>query len=623
MSFYALSNALLFLLIIPLVIFYFLKLRRPRVGVSSLVLWQQVLQDNRVNSPFQKFKRNLLLLLQLLVLLALVLAAMQPFWVGRDAKLDRLPILIDCSASMAALDKEGGVSRFDAAKTRVRDMIDRMTSEQEYCLISYSRSARKAQGFTNNKKLLRDALDGIEIEDVPSDIEDALRMAQSLARAVSFDTVMILSDGNFPPRADFEMSFNKIDYQKLAPAGTNLGITALNARRAGEENWDVFVQVESSTDGEGSAMLTLTQDETEVGKESITLAKGGSQRLMFRVRGDKPSAVQAILSPDQFDALASDNLAFLELPRSRPVSVFVAPSLISYRHALRSIKGLRVYPDEGKPDASEYDLLITDRAEDLAIEARTAFCIGVVPGDLQKLISVEPKGSAVVDWRRNSPLLQHVELAEVLIADQPQKQETTQDTDFETAGYEIIAHGHRGPLIVEKRDKEKLRYFALFHTDRSTLPYRVGFPILVSNLIGVSMREAGIAEAAAARTGVLPPVPLSPERTYVVEDPRGGKREEKTDVAGQLTGIPASRVGRYIIHDGGVARARVGASLLSASETQLAGVEEIQFNAGLSQKANTIVPKTDKPLWFGLSLLAFCVVLVEWWYYQRRPGGKI
>ena len=106
-AFTSLSSAWLFLLIVPLVVFYFLKLRRPRVEISSLVLWRQVLSDQRVNSPFQRFKRNLLLLLQLLLLALLVLAAMQPFLRRETGRAHRLPVLIDVSASMAALGQGG------------------------------------------------------------------------------------------------------------------------------------------------------------------------------------------------------------------------------------------------------------------------------------------------------------------------------------------------------------------------------------------------------------------------------------------------------------------------------------------------------------------------------------
>jgi Ca-activated chloride channel family protein len=181
-GFHALSMAWLFALLAPLVAFYFLKLKRPRQDVSSLALWQQVINDQRVNSPFQKFKRNLLLLLQILLLTLLVLAAMQPFLQARPDRLKRLPILIDCSASMAALDKPGGQSRLDAAKEKVRKLIDGMSPDQEYCLVAFARTARKVVGFTNNKRVLLDGLDEIAVEDVTSEIEDALRMAQALAR---------------------------------------------------------------------------------------------------------------------------------------------------------------------------------------------------------------------------------------------------------------------------------------------------------------------------------------------------------------------------------------------------------------------------------------------------------
>ena len=41
MSFSSLSSAWLFGLLVPLIVFYFLKLRRPRQLVPSLVLWRQ------------------------------------------------------------------------------------------------------------------------------------------------------------------------------------------------------------------------------------------------------------------------------------------------------------------------------------------------------------------------------------------------------------------------------------------------------------------------------------------------------------------------------------------------------------------------------------------------------
>src|SRR5260221_998438 len=230
-GFTSLGNAWLFALLVPLIAFYFLKLKRPRVAIPSLVLWRQVLNDQRVNSPFQRFKRNLLLLLQILVLALLALAAMQPFLRREAARAHRLPVLIDVSASMGALDRAHGNSRLDEVKRRLRERIDALLPDQEMCLVAFGKTARRLTPFTNNHRELREALDGLAVEDVPSDIEEALRLAQALGRTEPFDKVLLLSDGNLPTQANFELPF-QIDFEKTAPGGSNFGIVALNARRA-------------------------------------------------------------------------------------------------------------------------------------------------------------------------------------------------------------------------------------------------------------------------------------------------------------------------------------------------------------------------------------------------------
>ena len=71
-GFSTIANVWWLLLLVPLLVFYFLKLKRPCVEISSLVLWQAVVNDQRVNSPFQKFRRNILLWLQMAVLIQLI-----------------------------------------------------------------------------------------------------------------------------------------------------------------------------------------------------------------------------------------------------------------------------------------------------------------------------------------------------------------------------------------------------------------------------------------------------------------------------------------------------------------------------------------------------------------------
>ncbi len=620
-GFQALSHLWLLSLLAPLVLFYFLKLKRPRAEIPSLVLWRQVLSDHRVNSPFQKFKRNLLLLLQILLLLFLVLAATQPYWRGGPGKQRRLPVLVDCSASMGALDKPGGVSRLDEAKRRVREMIGGLASDQELCLISFDNAPRKLTGFTNDKRLLRNALDRIEVADVPGDLEPALRLVQALGRSEPFDEVLLFSDGNFPPRVNFDLSF-KLNFQRLPPAGPNLGITALSAQRAVAGGWDVFVQIEGSADAEGNASVELFQDGNSIASERVTIARGHAQRMVFQVGGDHASALRVRLTPEGFDSLAADNTAYLDLPESRPLRVFVPKSLVTYRLALQGIQGIQLFPQETSDEASgAFDLVMSDRPPDMDIAARTRLSVGFIPPELQRFIELGTNASSVVDWRRDAPVLQHVQLADLAVLDQPRFAAGAGEGDLENAGYEVLIYGQRGPLLVRRQDSDGLRLALLFHTDRSTLPYRVGFPIFVANVVQAALEQAGLAEALANRTGVLPPLTLAPAGRYQIQTPGQTIEAATADDHGILSGVAAPRVGYYSISENGVPRRRVGAGLLSPGETSLAGVAQIQFNEELQVAAAAAVVKTDWPLWPVLLLVALGVLLVEWWFFQKKPGG--
>lgn len=620
-GFQTLSHLWLLALLVPLVAFYFLKLKRPRIEIPSLALWRQVLQDQRVNSPFQKFRRNLLLLLQILLLLLIVLAALHPFWRGGPSSHRRLPVMVDCSASMGALDKAGGITRLAEAKRRVREMVDGLGRDQELCLIAFDSSPRKLTDFTNNKRQLHEALDRIGIADVPSDLEPALRLVQALGRTEPFQDVMLFSDGNFPPRVNFDLPF-KLNYQRLSPTGANLGITALSARRAVAGGWDVFVQIEGSPQAEGNATVEVTQDGTGLANEHITITRGRAQRLLFRVNGSRASSLGVQLTPDGFDSLAADNTGFLELPESRPLRIYVPKPLVSYRLALQGIQNVELFPQDAIEETNApMDLVISDRPQDLNIPARTRLSVGFIPSDLQPVIEMGTNGSSVVDWRREAAVLQHVQLADLMVLDQPRFAGTAGEGDLENLGYEVLIHGQRGPLLVQKRDGDALRLALLFHTDRSTLPYRVGFPIFVANVVQAALEQTGLAEAAASRTGVLPPLKLTPRAHYQIQSPAQTTEPAEADEHGIVSGVAAPRVGRYSVVENGATQRQVGTSLLSPGETTLSGVEQIQFNERLEVAASASAVKMDRPLWPLLLVMALGMLLFEWWFFQKRPGG--
>ena len=72
-----------------IVLLYFLKLKRHPLEVPSTYLWRKSIEDLRVNSIWQRLRRNLLMLLQLIVLLLAMLALARPTWRDRELAGDR------------------------------------------------------------------------------------------------------------------------------------------------------------------------------------------------------------------------------------------------------------------------------------------------------------------------------------------------------------------------------------------------------------------------------------------------------------------------------------------------------------------------------------------------------
>src|SRR5215472_1193782 len=83
-----------------IVVMYILKLRRKDVVVSSTFLWRQVIRDVQANAPFQKLRKNLLLLLQLLAAALIILALSGPFLRLFALGGRNIILVVDTSASM-------------------------------------------------------------------------------------------------------------------------------------------------------------------------------------------------------------------------------------------------------------------------------------------------------------------------------------------------------------------------------------------------------------------------------------------------------------------------------------------------------------------------------------------
>src|SRR3954470_13904589 len=88
------------LLAVPVVIFYILKIRLRRIPVSTVIFWQQIFEEKKPRSIWQRLRHLVSLLAQLALLFLLVAALTEPFRSSELNTARRVILVIDNSASM-------------------------------------------------------------------------------------------------------------------------------------------------------------------------------------------------------------------------------------------------------------------------------------------------------------------------------------------------------------------------------------------------------------------------------------------------------------------------------------------------------------------------------------------
>jgi hypothetical protein len=249
------------LLLVPLllVLLYFLKLKRRPLQVPSTYLWRKSIEDLRVNSLFQWLRDNVLLLIQLLTVLLFIYAVLAVQVHGSTGLGKHYILLIDNSASMAVADV--GQSRLARAKEEALREIDAHAEGDAGMVIAFNSRASIVQPYTSDRALLRAAVERITPTERPTRIDEALRLADSLAnplrstddaavRPANEDPaqartyvaaegvaaeVHLFSDGRFPDVAAFAAGNLDLNYHRIGKAGAenvdNVGLVTLNAVR--------------------------------------------------------------------------------------------------------------------------------------------------------------------------------------------------------------------------------------------------------------------------------------------------------------------------------------------------------------------------------------------------------
>ncbi len=490
--------ALLGLLFVPAVIaMYLLKLRREETKVSSTLLWQRLVADVEANAPWQKLRRSLLFLLQLLLVIILVLLAARPF-IERPAGLARdIVLVIDTSASMAATDVSP--DRLTAAKQAALDALKDLPAGGKVSVIEAGRTARIVAAGSSDLGRVRLAIESIRPTTAAGDLADALELASELASQSGDAEVLIATDAALAsvPTTDVDAKVRVLRVGSER-GSRNQAIVALAVRTApsavtrsvfvGMANLDVepsMRRLELWGDGlllEARDVRMGALQRADVIIDDVDLGVAVVEvRLVAADGSSDPSK-----PPDQ---LAADDRAWAIVPPDRKREILLVgegdpylETALSYlpNSNLFGVTPARYPADAQRRDGTDWDLIIFEgfvpatlpRVPTLVIAPPRTSPAGAVSGKLTN--------PGIGTLSPDEPILRYVDLSTIHIAEAVKL--------ALPAWARAVIPGPKGAPLLYAGVLDGVPTGVLaFEPRRSDLPLQVAFPILIANLTGELM----------------------------------------------------------------------------------------------------------------------------------------
>ncbi len=608
-------------LAIPIIMMYMLRLRRTEMAISSTFLWQQLVRDREANAPWQRLRFNWLLLLQLLILAALVLALARPFTTVKTITTGRIVLLLDASASMQATDVEP--DRFARARAIGLDLVDTLGADDTMTVIRVGEVPEVLAAASRDRLVLRNAIRGAEASGTSADWSAAITLAAAGAAGVDELKVVIVSDGGLPQ--DLPPIPGDVRFVPVGEDGQNLAISALAIAALPGEPPQLFARISNYGDQDAEVIMDLRLD----GSAVLFTAR------RYRVPARGYVDVFDIELPETFETLTAQ----LTLPSNSPVEdhlaiddrayavreragagrvLLVSDGNIFLEQVFRSLRGVRLFHAVPGADlgGEPYDLYVLD---------------GVLPDTLPDgdLLLVNPprgtdfftlgdSGVPTTELSVHPGDLRVRNLGVFVEAVNVRSYRTVGDVAWGT----VLVRAGNDPLVVAGEVGERQVVLMPFDAryPNTDIVLQPAWPILMAELMAW-FSPPRITDASASLT---PGAPLTvrfiedADRAVIVRP--DGDRSTLEPEASEVVFADTTQPGIYT-----VALQRAGETFKTEQfAVNLFDAAESRIEPESSVTIGTTTIRRDareesgrREFWPWVAGIGLVVLLVEWWVYQR------
>jgi Ca-activated chloride channel homolog len=604
-------GALALALIAPIIVaMYLLKLRREERTVSSTFLWQRMVRDVEANAPWQKLRRNLLLLLQLLLLFLLIFALARPFIRTTGIAGRNLILVIDRSGSMAATDAGG--ERLAAAKREALRLVDQLPDNGRATVIAFGGEMEVPASASADPRELRAAINGIELRNGGgSDLSQALALASALAAREADSDVAIISDGQvtFPEQTKVP---GRVRFFPVGTSADNLAISAF-VLQPGAGGQQLFVQATNYGTAPVTRRLVVELDGALFNAYDLTVDPGSDQSFV----ADVPASVRrATARLEGTDVLPTDDRAWAVGGSNERAKIRVISDGNRFLEAgFATLPGLEVtrVPTNTTTFTDTVALTVLDGVVPDPLPPGNLLFVGPIRSSALFSVTGQLEYPGLRPVPGGDPLLQNVSVAEINVLraaqiPKPLWARTVIDSD---GGPILLAGEQSGRRIA-------ILGFALYESD---LPLQVAFPLLLSNLTGyLAPGQSG--GASQLQPGQPLVVPVPPDASSVRVTQPDGSVIAVEPVNGQAVFANTDALGVYgveIVRPGAASIERaVAVNLQSAAESRVAPIRQLAI---VQESGQAVAVSTERngrsEFWRWLAAVGLIVLVAEWLVYQR------
>ena len=364
MGFVRLWPALLAVFIPGIILLYLLKQKVVNQKISALNLWREAYENIQASTPWEKFRNNILMYMQIAALLLLVTALMSPYIKGRGSEYSNVLVLIDNSASMSGI-YSGEETKLDVAKEQASDYVS-SNDGARYTVLSASNTSDLLISGSSDKGRVKDAINNIEATDIAGSLENATSMVHSLAAAWKNYKVIAFTDSSA------NMQDINCEVVDLSVQGENGAIQSLSHAVSEDGTVKVMARVDNYGERQLDTDASLYIGNKIYDVQSVTAEPGGSSTVYFKditagrynsmLAGNTPYLMAELNSKDM---LAGDNTVYDILNGEGDEKILLVASKNTFLEKGLKVSGNRtvekVLPkDLQAADTKEYSLVVYD-----------------------------------------------------------------------------------------------------------------------------------------------------------------------------------------------------------------------------------------------------------------------